>query len=535
LANEQIDGAALAEAGRFARSSLDALSAHVAVLDERGRVIATNRAWRAFAEANQQRWEQVSEGVNYLGVCDQASAAGAEGAGAAARGIRDVMAGRQAEVAFEYECHAPGEERWFLCRITRFEGDGPVRVVLAHENITPARQAEREVRALNADLERRVLERTASLADETEKLRAVLATAVDAIITIDERGRIESFNPAAERMFGYAAGEVLGQNVSCLMPQPHAGAHDGYLRSYLQTGQAKIIGIGREVQCKRRDGSLFPAELAISEARLGERRLFAGILHDISERKRAEASILGLNAELALRAAELEAANKSLESFSYSVSHDLRAPLRHIQGYAELLAGALEGELSQEAGRYLTVIGKAGREMGQLIDDLLEFSRMGRAAMRESRVDLDGLVRSVIANLEMATRGRKIEWNIPALPRVIGDASMLRQVLANLLSNAVKYTGPRDPARIEIACAGEDNGRIILFVRDNGVGFDMKYADKLFGVFQRLHRSNEFEGTGIGLASVERIIARHGGRVWAEAAPDLGATFYITLLPAPKA
>ncbi|UUZ77177.1 hypothetical protein LP414_07650 [Polaromonas sp. P1(28)-13] len=173
--------------------------------------------------------------------------------------------------------------------------------------------------------------------------------------------------------------------------------------------------------------------------------------------------------------------------------------------------------------------------MGDLIDDLLEFSRMNRAEMVESSVDLDSLVREAIGKLEMATEGRNIAWQVPSLPRVVGDATMFRQVFANLLGNAVKYTRPRAAALIEIGCAGEEDGRVIVFVRDNGVGFDMQYADKLFGVFQRLHRADEFEGTGIGLANVRRIIARHGGRVWAEGKPGEGATFYFTLRPTESA
>lgn len=253
------------------------------------------------------------------------------------------------------------------------------------------------------------------------------------------------------------------------------------------------------------------------------------VSRDITESKPAETEIKALNASLQQRATELEAANKELESFSYSVSHDLRAPLRHIDGYLDMLAADTKDQLADEPRRYLKVIADASTQMGQLIDDLLAFSRMARTGMHETRIELDAMVRESIAKLEMVTRDRNIEWKLAPLPSAIGDPAMLRQVFSNLLGNAVKYTRPRDPARIEIGVAGEEDGRNILFLRDNGVGFDMKYAGKLFGVFQRLHRVDEFEGTGIGLANVRRIITRHGGRVWAEAAPDQGATFYFTL------
>jgi hypothetical protein len=239
--------------------------------------------------------------------------------------------------------------------------------------------------------------------------------------------------------------------------------------------------------------------------------------------------------ELKYRSAQLETANKELESFSYSVSHDLRAPLRHIDGYIQMLVENAASTLSSEARRYLNVITGASRQMSDLIDDLLEFSRMGRGEMRASSVDLDALVRETARTLEMSAQGRNIVWKVAPLPAATGDPAMLKQVLVNLLGNAVKYTRPRDPAEIEIGSAGEEDGRVIVFVRDNGVGFDMKYADKLFGVFQRLHRAEEFEGTGIGLANVRRIIARHGGRVWAEGKTGEGAAFYFTLRPSEPA
>lgn len=225
----------------------------------------------------------------------------------------------------------------------------------------------------------------------------------------------------------------------------------------------------------------------------------------------------------------LQEANKELESFSYSVSHDLRAPLRHVQGYVSMLKSSMEGKLPEKPQRFLKVIDEASIQMGQLIDDLLDFSRMGRSEMRNTRVDLDSLIPECVHALEHATRGRNINWKISPLPVVTGDPSMLRQVLANLLSNAVKYSCHRDPALIEVGTAGDEGDRAVIFIRDNGAGFDMNYADKLFGVFQRLHRADEFEGTGIGLAIVRRVISRHGGRVWAEGVPEKGAAFYFTL------
>lgn len=230
---------------------------------------------------------------------------------------------------------------------------------------------------------------------------------------------------------------------------------------------------------------------------------------------------------------DLEAANKDLQSFTYSVSHDLRAPLRHVQGYIELLTRETAASpMSDKARRHLQTITDASVEMGNLIDDLLAYSRMGQVEMRETVVSLDDMIQTTMRGLEMAIAGRRIDWVVASLPQVFADPTALQQVFANLLGNAVKYSRLRDPARIEIGTAGEEHGRVILFVRDNGAGFDMQYVHKLFGVFQRLHPSKDFEGTGIGLAIVRQVIIRHGGRVWAEGAVNQGATIYFTLRPA---
>jgi signal transduction histidine kinase len=253
------------------------------------------------------------------------------------------------------------------------------------------------------------------------------------------------------------------------------------------------------------------------------------ILRTVSGLKRAEEKIQTLNRDLEQRATELQMTNKELEGFSYSVSHDLRAPLRHIQGFCELLPKSAGDQLPAKAQRYIKTISASAQRMADLIDDLLTFSRMQRAEMHETRVELKGMVNEVIEISASGANGRQIDWKIASLPAVQGDPAMLRQVFVNLISNAVKYSRPRDPAVIEVGWAGEENGQHTLFVRDNGVGFDMQYAHKLFGVFQRLHSNSEFEGTGIGLANVQRIIARHGGRVWAEGEPEKGATIYFIL------
>ncbi len=225
----------------------------------------------------------------------------------------------------------------------------------------------------------------------------------------------------------------------------------------------------------------------------------------------------------------LEASNRELEAFSYSVSHDLRAPLRHVTGFVELLRESAPKDLDAKSAHYLDVITQAATRMGVLIDDLLAFSRSGRVEMKRGRVSLRPLIDDVVRELEVQAAGRQVIWDIGALPEVMGDESMLRQVFSNLVGNALKFTGPRMPARISIGVERARSGEVDIYVRDNGVGFDMRYAGKLFQVFQRLHSTEEFEGTGIGLAVVQRIVQRHGGRVRAESTPDGGATFWVSL------
>ena len=232
---------------------------------------------------------------------------------------------------------------------------------------------------------------------------------------------------------------------------------------------------------------------------------------------------------------ELTRSNRELEAFSYSVSHDLRAPFRHVVGFAQLLRERLAGQLDETSDRYLTTITEAGLAAGRLVDDLLAFSRLGRAGLAPGRVDVAHLVAEARLGFELDLAGRRIEWRVGDLPIAWGDAAMLRQVVQNLLSNAVKYSRGRDPAIIEVGAGPGAGGETVYWVRDNGIGFDMAYVGKLFGVFQRLHRAEDYEGNGIGLALVHRIVERHGGRLWAEAAPDRGATFFFALPTQPAA
>jgi PAS domain S-box-containing protein len=340
--------------------------------------------------------------------------------------------------------------------------------------------------------------------------------------------RFVRINRAAEELLGYGREELLGKSDYDFFPKDQADFFTSKDREILTSGT--LADIQEEVILTRAKGPrlLHTKKVPIPDAN-GKPAFLLGISEDITEKREAEKRIEGLNLSLKSQAEQLEVANNELEAFSYSVSHDLRAPLRHIAGFVDLLLRHNQAQLDETGQRRLKLINESAGRMAQLIDDLLVFSRMGRAELQRSRVDLNAVVKTVLGDLEEETRGRRIRWVVGRLPQVEGDPSMLRLALTNLVGNAVKYTSTREEAVIEIgAIEGAADG-IEVFVRDNGVGFDMTYVEKLFGVFQRLHRQEEFSGTGIGLANVRRIVHRHGGRTWAEGALDQGATFHFSL------
>jgi len=352
---------------------------------------------------------------------------------------------------------------------------------------------------------------------------------------LDPAGRIVTWNTGAERLEGYRADEVIGNPVS-LFFTPEDIALDLPRRMLsMAAEEGRAPSEGWRV---RKDGSRFWSRGMLTALQDDAGRLcgFSKVAHDTTAQKKAEDEIRQLNEELeqrvAQRTAQLQTANEELEAFSYSISHDLRAPLRHITGYAEILLSEAREKLDDQAKAHLKTINEAATQMGNLIDALLAFSRMGRAEMRHQPADLAALVNEARRQLDREIQGREIDWQLGELPVVRADPIMLRQVVINLLANALKYTRTRPRARIEIGST-RDEQETVFFIRDNGVGFDMLYVEKLFGVFQRLHSVEEFEGTGIGLANVQRIVHRHGGRAWAEGCVDQGATFYVSIPHSP--
>ena len=402
--------------------------------------------------------------------------------------------------------------------------------------------------------------------DSEERLRAILQTAVEGIITIDEHGLIEAINPAAEKTFGFKAQEVIGKNVSILMPSPFREEHDAYMANYLRTGQAKIIGIGREVVGQRKDGSVFPMDLAVSEVRLADRRLFTGFVRDITERKKAEARL----AELAQTLADK---NKELETVVYVASHDLRSPLVNIQGFSKELARAcnrlqsrlgaaaanppqttaghghasacpvaqpaspgpvpsgrdpeLHTLLSEEIPEALDYIQAGVSKIDTLLSGFLRYSRLGRAAIKIEPLDMDAMLRTITHAMEFQIQRAGASVQVHPLPPCLGDATQVNQVFSNLLDNALKYLDPGRPGIISVSGRVE-NGLSVYEVSDNGIGIAAQHQHKIFEIFHRLNPSAG-EGEGLGLTIAQRILERHNGRIWVQSEPGQGSRFFVSL------
>ena len=375
------------------------------------------------------------------------------------------------------------------------------------------------------------------LKEQTEWLRITLSSIGDAVVATDLKGVVTFLNPAAEALIGWGKADAAGRKLSEVFRLARLdieGSPDVFDPVAFEDIEAGQLA---QADLLRRDGGDLPIEFNTSPIKdhLGRHNGAVLVFRDVTERRAANDRINKLNEDLERRViertAELNAANQQLESFSYSVSHDLRAPLRALDGFSRILLDDYAANVAEEPRRFLQIIRDNAIHMGRLIDDLLDFARISRKPVQKRPMLLSEVVRRALDQLAPEQEGRRIDWRIGELPACQGDPALLAQVFINLLSNALKYTCKREEALIEVGCQNVDDqpGGVVFYVKDNGVGFDMKYSNKLFEVFQRLHRQEDYDGTGVGLAIVQRIIQRHGGHIWAEAEPGKGATFFFTL------
>lgn len=385
------------------------------------------------------------------------------------------------------------------------KSDGTVREFIgALNDITLRKEAEEAIR------------------DSADRLRAVFDTVLDGIITIDPTATILSFNAAAERIFGYKAEEVIGRNVKILMPEPYHSEHDGYVHNFLHTGKAKVIGIGREVTAKRKDGSIFPMELGVNAFTTGGSRAFAGIIRDISERKAAEE-------EKRLYTSALERSNQELDDFAYIASHDLKEPLRGLSNNAMFLREDYAEKLDETANKRLKRMVYLCERMEQLVNDLLYFSRLGRQELAVQETNLNEVIHDIESMMEATLHESNAVIYIPEkLPTLICDFPRITEVFRNLITNAVKYND-KPEKRVEIGYL-QQNAERIFYVKDNGIGIATEFYNDVFRIFKRLNNEDDSrKGTGVGLTFVKKIIERHNGRIWLESELGVGTTFYFTL------
>lgn len=358
--------------------------------------------------------------------------------------------------------------------------------------------------------------------------QGLLEAAPDGIIIVNESGTIVLVNAQTEKLFGYAREELMGQSIEILIPHQFKHQHVQNRDGYIASPQLRPMGIGRELSGLRKDGSLIPVEISLSPLQTDTGRMVVSIIRDATEHLRIEREMKELNEQLKQNMQELLVSNSELESFCYSVSHDLRAPLRSLDGFSLALIEDYADVLDETGMDYLSRIRASSQHMSHLIDGLLRLSRITRAELNKEDVDISVIVKKSLEQLIKADSAKR--WHISIMPKMKAhaDRDLMAIVFDNLLGNALKFTSKTTDPMIEVGMQMQDD-QPVFYVHDNGAGFDMHYVDKLFGAFQRLHAATEYEGTGIGLAIVQRVIHRHQGRIWAEGQPGEGATFYFTL------
>jgi PAS domain S-box-containing protein len=490
---------------KFLQSALDALSAHIAILDDSGEIIAVNEAWRRFAKHNGFSHTDYGMGMNYLQVCDRAARRNSQEADAVARGIRDLLTHRDDEFCLEYPCHGPQGRRWFVVHITRFDWMGHIRLIVAHQNVT-------ELKEIQLQLE-----------DNRKRLEAILNNVVNGIVTVSASGNLESLNPAAAAIFGYAPEEIIGEPINILFTDPYRDADSGTLLNTLQNvGEREMIGV-------RRDGTLFPMYFAMSELYLGSRRIYTGIVQDITERKRMEAELLekeritiALNKERELR----DFKNR----FIGMMSHELRTPLSSILLSSDLLKIYGDKAPAEEKKLYLDNIRTQVGHLAALVKDMLTMSRSEARELdfAPQAFDLTLLCRQIIEEFQVTFKETHLLTLNVSGEQVVSmlDPKLMRQILTNLLSNAIKYSPNGSTVQLEVIYEAD---RIVLRVADTGIGIPEADLPLLFQPFHRASNAQNLPGIGLGLNIVRQSVEMHGGSITVESAPGAGTTFTLML------
>lgn len=493
------------------QSAVDAMPSHIAILDAGADIIGINYAWQRFGIENDYGQDSFGLGENYLQTCEVAEGRDADEAEQVAEGIQRIMNEQDEIFRLEYPCHSPASKRWFTLQVARFEYQGDMRVITAHQNITDMKMAQQ------------------SLIQNQRRLQTIMDAVYDGIFTVDERGYIETVNPAVAEIFQYSPEDMRNLHLTALMPEPYCTQYDTYIRRHRRVNAQRYAEVGHEVQGRRRDGSVFPMYLAMSRAFVDGRWLFTGIVQDLTPRKQMQQELIEkerLQVEL-----EKERELRDLKNrFMSMISHELRTPLSVILLSSDFLRRYEDRMSDIEKVETINTIQTQVHHLENLVDDVSALSRADQITtnVHTEMIDLIDLCGDVVANAQMLyTETHRILFDpqgiIPAIP---GDAKLLRQVFTNLLSNAAKYSDTGTRVMLQMRVHGDD---VVIRVIDNGIGIPLEDQPKLFEPFHRAVNVGARPGTGLGLAVTKRAVELHGGRIDFESIPDSGTTFTVTL------